>query len=204
MRPDCGGKNFVSRAPKLVPFFVSSVLIALADQIMKLAVVANFALGESLTIIPGFFSFTYYRNRGGAFSLLAGLPPVWGRTFFIVATLAALGFVFYLYRFNPPETRWGRVGLVMISGGGLGNLVDRVVYGEVIDFVLFYYRGYAWPAFNLADSCITVGVVFLAVDLFRNPYGEPSGGKPPSGDLPNGDLPGGSGSESGDGRISQA
>jgi len=165
----------VRRAPKLISFFVVSVLLALADQVTKLAVVAHFALGESLTIIPGFFNLTYYRNRGGAFGMLAGLPPIWGRLFFIVVTLAALGFVFYLYRFNPPQTRWGRAALYMISGGGLGNLVDRVAYGEVIDFVLIYFRGFFWPAFNLADSCITVGVAFLAVDLFRNPQGEPPG-----------------------------
>jgi signal peptidase II len=157
-----------------------SVLLAVADQILKRIVISNFRFGESLVIIPGFFNLTYLRNRGGAFSLLAGLPPVWGRVFFIVATAGALAFVFYLYRYHPPSNRWGRMSLFLIFGGGLGNLVDRVIYGEVIDYILLYYRDFYWPAFNLADSCISVGVVLLAVDIFRDP-GEDSGGEDMSG-----------------------
>ena len=68
------------------------------------------------------------------------------------------------------------MSLFLIFGGGLGNLVDRVIYGEVIDYILLYYRDFYWPAFNLADSCISVGVVLLAVDIFRDP-GEDSGGE---------------------------
>ena len=169
----------MSPRPPLVPFLALSALIAAADQIIKLAVAANFTLNESRAVIPGFFSLTYFRNRGGAFSLLAGLPPLWGRTFFITATLAALVFIFYLHRFNPPATRLGRFSLILVFGGGLGNLIDRVAYGEVIDFILLYYSGYYWPAFNLADSCISTGVVFMAVDIFRNPSGEPPDDEPP-------------------------
>ncbi len=159
-----------------LPLFVSvSVLLAVADQIVKWILVSNFRLGESLVVIPGYFNITYLRNRGGAFSLLAGLPPVWGRVFFIVATIGALAFVFYLYRYNPPENRWSRFSLFLIFGGGLGNLVDRATTGEVIDFLLLYYRDYYWPAFNLADSCISVGVVLLAIDIFRDSGGDPAG-----------------------------
>ncbi len=161
-----------------IPLFLSvSVLLAVADQILKRIVVSNFKFGESLVIIPGFFNLTYLRNRGGAFSLLAGLPPVWGRVFFIVATVGALAFVFYLYRYNPPSNRWSRLSLFLIFGGGLGNLVDRVFYGEVIDFILLYYRDFYWPAFNLADSCISVGVVLLAIDIFRDSDGDSGGGE---------------------------
>lgn len=159
-----------------LPLFLSvSVLLAVADQIFKWILVSNFRFGESLVVIPGFFNITYLRNRGGAFSLLAGLPPVWGRMFFIVATIGALAFVFYLYRYNTPENRWSRLSLFLIFGGGLGNLVDRVTTGEVIDFILLYYRDYYWPAFNLADSCISVGVVLLAIDIFRDSGGDPAG-----------------------------
>jgi len=157
----------VSARPRLSAFFLVAVLLALADQLLKRAVDASFAVGESRVLLPGFLNLTYLRNPGGAFSLLAGLPPAWGRGFFIAVTLAALAFVFYLYRWSPPPTRWGRLGLPAIFGGGLGNLVDRVATGEVVDFILLYYRDYHWPAFNLADSAITVGVVLLAVDALR-------------------------------------
>lgn len=168
-------------------FFIGlSVLLAVADQVVKWVLVSNFRLGESVVVIPGFFSITYLRNRGGAFSLLSGMPPIWGRVFFIVATIGALIFVFYLYRFNPPQNRWSRLSLFLIFGGGLGNLIDRVVTGEVVDFLLFYYRSYYWPAFNLADSCISVGVALLAVDIFRDSGGEPAERERMAGDTGNG------------------
>ena len=185
----------MSRRPPLAAFLSVSALLVLVDQITKYAVVASLFLNESQPIVPGFLSLTYYRNRGGAFSLFAWFPPFWGRTFFIVATLAALVFVFYLHRYSPPATRWGHFGLVLIFGGGLGNLVDRVVRGEVIDFILFYYGDFYWPAFNVADSCISVGVALLAVDIFVNPSGEPEADEPaaggPGGAVPGGTAPGG-------------
>ena len=106
--------------------------------------------------------------------MLSAIPPAWAQGFFVIATTLALGFVIYLYGWKTPENRWGRLALILIFGGGLGNLVDRVAYGEVIDFVDVFYGSYHWPAFNLADSCITVGVALLAVDIFRDP-GEESG-----------------------------
>ena len=161
------GRELAER-PRLGPFLLFAALYALADQLLKWAVVASLQLGESRTLIPGFANLTYLRNRGGAFSLLAGLPEGWGRAFFLVATLAALAFVLYLYRWSPPATRWGRFGLWAIFGGGAGNLVDRALHGEVVDFIDLHAGGYHWPAFNLADSGITVGVILLAVDLFRS------------------------------------
>ncbi len=195
----------MSRRTPLATFLSVSALLVLLDQITKYAVVASLFLNESRPIIPGFLSLTYFRNRGGAFSLFAWFPPFWGRTFFIVATLAALVFVFYFHRYSPPVTRWGRYGLILIFGGGMGNLIDRVVHGGVIDFILFYYGDFYWPAFNVADSCISVGVALLALDLFTNPYGEPeagepeigqpeaepSGGKSSGGNAPGGAVPGG-------------
>lgn len=153
----------------LKPFFLIAVLFALADQVLKQIVDKTFSLGDSLAVIPGFFNLVYLRNSGGAFSILDGLPPLWGRLFFICATLAALAFVLYLYRSHPPGNLWGRVGMILVFGGGLGNLVDRVAYGEVIDYLLFYYGRYHWPAFNLADSGITVGVGLMIVDMLRSP-----------------------------------
>lgn len=158
--------------PKLAPFLTFAALLAGADQLTKYAITSNFLFNESRTIIPGFLSVTHFRNRGGAFSLLSWLPLGWGRLFFIAATLGALVFIYYLFRSNELDSRLGRASLTLIAGGGLGNLIDRLVHGEVIDFILFYYQDYYWPAFNLADSCITVGVALLALEIFRNPYGQ--------------------------------
>lgn len=162
----------MNQRPRLAPFLIFAALLAGADQLIKYAVTSTFLFNESHTIIPGFLSITHFRNRGGAFSLLAWLPLGWGRMFFIAATLGALVFIYYLFRSNELDSRLGRASLTLIAGGGLGNLVDRVVHGEVIDFILFYYQDYYWPAFNLADSCITVGVALLALEILRNPYGE--------------------------------
>ena len=154
---------------RLGPFFAFAALFALSDQAIKRVVDAAFAPGESRVVVPGLFSLTHLRNPGGAFSVLDDLPPLWGRLFFICATLGALAFVLHLYRRRRLESRWGEAGLFLVFGGGLGNLIDRVAHGEVIDYLLFYYGAYHWPAFNLADSGITVGVCLLAVDLFRHP-----------------------------------
>ncbi len=167
----------MSRRPGLKPFFLIAALFALADQVLKQIVDKTFALGDSVMVIPGFFNLVYLRNSGGAFSILDGLPPLWGRLFFTCATLAALAFVLYLYRTHSPGNLWGRAGMILVFGGGLGNLVDRVAYGEVIDYLLFYYGQYHWPAFNLADSGITVGVGLMIVDLLRSPPETASKGK---------------------------
>lgn len=159
----------MSDGPALKPFFLIAALFALADQAIKQIVDKSFALGDSVVVLPGFFNLVYLRNPGGAFSILDGLPPLWGRLFFICATLAALAFVLYLYRTHSPGNLWAKAGMILVFGGGLGNLVDRIAYGEVIDYLLFYYGQYHWPAFNLADSGITVGVGLMIFDLLRNP-----------------------------------
>ncbi len=159
----------MNERPGLKPFFLIASLFALADQAIKQIVDRIFALSDSLAVIPGFFNLVYLRNSGGAFSILNGLPPMWGRLFFICANLAALLFVLYLYRTHASGNLWARSGMILVFGGGLGNLVDRVAYGEVIDYLLFYYGRYHWPAFNLADSGITVGVGLMIVDLLRSP-----------------------------------
>jgi signal peptidase II len=175
----------VNQRPRFAPFLTFAALLAVADQLTKYVVTSNFLFNESRIIIPSLLSITHFRNRGGAFSLLSWLPLGWGRMFFITATLGALVFIYYLFRSNELDSRRGRVSLTLIAGGGLGNLIDRLVHGEVIDFILFYHQDYYWPAFNLADSCITVGVALLALEIIRNPYGEPpdeAPGKEPGGE----------------------
>ena len=143
---------------------VTAVVLA-ADQASKLYIDRHFFPGESLTVWKHFFNITYVRNQGAAFGMLASsslrLP------FFIaVALLAALGILWYFRRLRP-EQRLLQFSLALIFSGALGNLLDRIRLGEVIDFLDAHWYAHHWPAFNVADSAITVGVALLLVDLWR-------------------------------------
>lgn len=135
------------------------------DQATKLYVDAHFALHESVPVIDGLFHLTYVRNKGAAFGILADssirIP------FFIgVSIVAMLGILWYL-RTLRDDQRLGMLGLALIFSGAAGNLIDRIRYGEVIDFLDVFWRQHHWPAFNVADSAITVGVALLLLDMWR-------------------------------------
>ena len=145
--------------------YTSLLLVAgitiLVDQGTKEIVLHAFSLHESLEIIPGFFSLTHIRNTGGAFGLWAG-EATWLRTlFFLVVSCLALGIIFYLYTRITDCRAWTAVAHAMIFGGALGNLIDRLRFGEVVDFLDFHIGTMHWPAFNVADSAISVGVAIL-------------------------------------------
>ena len=142
------------------------VLTAL-DAVTKWWVESDFIRGQSKAIVPGFLNFTLVYNRGAAFGQGRQLPMV----FFIVVSAIALGVVGYLYRRLKPEEGCSRWGLALIFSGAVGNLIDRIRLGYVIDFVDLYVGRYHWPAFNVADACITVGAVLFALDLIRRPKG---------------------------------
>ena len=137
--------------------------VILSDQLTKLHVVQTMRLHESIPIIPNLFSFTYIRNPGAAFGLLAGSSNAFRMVFFGITSIFALVLLgTILYRM--PERDWmGRLSVSAILGGAVGNLIDRLRYGEVIDFLDVYIDNYHWPAFNVADSAITVGVIFLII-----------------------------------------
>jgi signal peptidase II len=134
------------------------------DQATKAQVLLTMRLHESIPVVPGFFNLTYIRNPGAAFGLLASSGSTFRLIFFGVTSLFALvllGTIFYRLR----QDDWvGQVSIAAILGGAVGNLLDRLRFGEVIDFLDFYLHGYHWPAFNVADAAISVGVVFL---IFR-------------------------------------
>ena len=151
-----------------VIFFLVAAGIILVDQVTKGLVTQRFYLHESLEVIPGFFNLTYIRNTGGAFGLLAGEASHLRTGLFLGVSCVALGIILYLYARTPPGKLWLEIGLAMIFGGALGNLVDRVRLGEVVDFLDFYVGTFHWPAFNVADSAITVGVgIFCFYLLFK-------------------------------------
>ena len=143
-------------------------LVVLLDQATKLHIHARFTLHESRPIIDHFFDLTYVRNSGAAFGFLARRNPDFLRWFFPVMTVLALvALVVYFVRLpsGQPLTRWG---LCLIMGGALGNGIDRLWLGQVIDFLdVHWYNAYHWPAFNVADSAICIGVGCLFLDAFR-------------------------------------
>lgn len=143
---------------RYITFLLIVAAILLVDQVTKGLVAQRFLLFEDLEIIPGFFNLTHIRNTGGAFGVLAGEASRLRTGLFLAVSCVALGIVFYLYTRTPPGKRWLDAALAMIFGGALGNLIDRLRFGEVVDFLDFYVGTLHWPAFNVADSAISIGV----------------------------------------------
>ena len=148
------------RAKRLIIVIVAGLTLVL-DQATKLIIVKNLSLYETITVIPGFFNITRIHNPGGAFGFLAGQSPNVRLTLFILVSLMAAGFILYMYIRTPRQYRLLLASLALIFGGALGNLTDRVRSGTVVDFLDFYVRSLHWPAFNLADSAISVGMTVL-------------------------------------------
>ena len=142
-----------------------SLLVLVLDQLSKLWVVANFDLYESIQLIPQ-LNFTYVHNTGAAFSFLSSAGG-WQRWFFVgIALVASISLSVWLARLKPSE-RWMAVTLSLILGGAIGNVLDRIAYGYVIDFIDVYYQTWHWPVFNIADCAISVGVLMMLIDTFR-------------------------------------
>ncbi len=135
------------------------------DQATKWWVMANFSLYDLREVIPGFFNLVYLHNSGAAFSLLASVEGAWKQWFFIAVAVAALGFILVLFKQYCVANMGYTIALGLIGGGAVGNLIDRLRFGSVVDFLDFYAFGWHWPAFNVADSAICVGVGLF---LYRN------------------------------------
>ncbi len=145
-----------------------AVLIIILDQVTKMLVVSRIPVYGSITVIPGLFDLTHIYNPGGAFGFLAGKSSNLRHIFFLVASVIAMGMVIYLYVKTPPGYGFLSSGLSLILGGAVGNVIDRIRLGEVVDFLSFHLKGMHWPAFNIADSAITVGVgIFIYHLLFK-------------------------------------
>jgi signal peptidase II len=135
--------------------------ILVLDQVAKALVSAALRLHESRPIIPGFLSLTLVHNTGAAFGILAGESSPLRTVFFLVVSVVAMGVVLWLLWRLRPEQKVEAVALSLIFGGALGNVIDRIRFGKVIDFIDVFYRSYHWPAFNVADAAISVGVFLL-------------------------------------------
>ena len=141
-----------------------AAVIVVIDQITKYFIVQKFVLHETLYLTP-FFNLVRVHNTGAAFSMLADAGG-WQRVFFIAIAVVASVWVVWLLR-RHPEQKLFCLALAMILGGAIGNLIDRVLFGSVVDFVQVHYAGYFFPAFNVADSAITCGAGLLIWDGLR-------------------------------------
>ena len=148
-------------APTLTRWLLLAAFLLAADQLTKLWFDSSLRYGDRLNILP-FFDFTLLYNRGAAFSFLADQAG-WQRWFFTVLGLSASAFILWMMHKNRSQTRL-LLALALILSGALGNVIDRVAYGHVIDFLLFYWQNWYYPAFNVADSCITLGAILMILD----------------------------------------
>jgi signal peptidase II len=140
-------------------------IIVVLDQATKALVRARLPLHESVTVVPGFFDLTHVRNTGAAFGMLNSVDFEYKALVMVLVAVAALIAVASYALTLPADQRIARVGLALILGGAIGNLIDRATAGFVVDFVDVYWRGFHFWAFNVADSAITVGVVLMLLDL---------------------------------------
>lgn len=141
--------------------------ILVLDQTTKLLVLWHLPLHGMRAIVPGFFNLVHVRNTGGAFSMFAGSGSALRLGLFIGLAVIVLCIIFYAYSKVSKTDHWTRAAYSAIAGGALGNLLDRVRLGEVIDFLDFHAGSYHWPAFNVADMAITTGAIMLLVSLVR-------------------------------------
>jgi signal peptidase II len=162
-----GAKHDMSNGPepsataKRLIIIIVAGLTAVLDQASKYVILQQVGLYQTIAVIPGFFSITHIHNPGGAFGFMAGQSHLIRSLLFILVSLVATGFILYLYARTPRRYPFLLTALAMIFGGALGNLTDRVRKGVVVDFLDFHISGLHWPAFNLADSAISIGMAVL-------------------------------------------
>ena len=153
---------------KFLMLFTIAGLVVILDQASKWLISSSLSYYEEVKVIPGFFNLIYIHNPGGAFGLFAKNQGNLQSMMFIIIAVAAMGLVLYLYKNTPSEYPVLSVGFALIFGGALGNIIDRIRLGEVIDFIDLYINHIHWPAFNIADSAISIGmVIFGFYILFR-------------------------------------
>jgi signal peptidase II len=156
---------------KYVLLSVITPLIIVVDQWTKYLVLQKFRLGETIPMILGFFNLTYIRNTGAAFGLLAQADPSFRIPFFVTVPLIALVAVGYIFRKIDDRDYRLSISLSLVISGAIGNLIDRLQMGYVVDFLDFHWGyGYHFPAFNVADSAICVGVAILVLDLLTEKH----------------------------------
>jgi signal peptidase II len=160
------------RMPRKYTLLLITVgIVVICDQISKLYVDAVMWPHQSITVIENFFNITYIRNPGGAFGLFARAERWIVRPLLLGLSAVTMVIILLIYRSTPADRSLIRLAFSLILGGAIGNLIDRVRFDEVIDFLDVHWYHYHWPAFNIADAAITIGVVLLCWDLL---FGKPA------------------------------
>jgi signal peptidase II len=153
---------------KYIKLVAVSGIIILLDQFSKGLILRYLPFNRTIAVIKGFFNITHVLNPGGAFGLMANLSPILRSIIFLFISSVAVGLIFYFYKKTPAEHSWLAAAFALIFGGAIGNLIDRIRFGMVIDFLDFYVGNLHWPAFNIADSAISIGIgIFLYHLIFK-------------------------------------
>ena len=137
------------------------------DQWTKYTIQQRLVLYQKVEVIHRFFNLVHVRNTGGAFGIFGGERGGLGSLLFVVVSLIAVGCVLVFFIKTREDEKMISLSLSLVLGGAIGNLIDRFRYGEVVDFLDFYFRSYHWPAFNIADSVICIGIGLMALELLR-------------------------------------
>jgi len=153
--------TFGTPSASLLPWLGLALILLIADQFTKVLILGYYQLGDA-THVTNFFNVVRVHNSGAAFSFLASASG-WQRWFFTVIGIAAALFILWMLKSHPGQKLFS-FALACILGGAVGNVIDRLLYGYVVDFLDFHYAGWHFPAFNIADSAITVGAVCLILD----------------------------------------
>ena len=147
---------------RLITIVTTTILL---DQTTKYFVMKRMSVGESIPLIDGLLNLTFVFNPGAAFGFLSSASEKFRVPFFFLISVVAIGVVLVIYFKGARENILLQVGLSLVLGGAVGNLIDRIFFKKVIDFIDLYYKQFHWPAFNIADSAITIGVFILIVDM---------------------------------------
>jgi signal peptidase II len=147
-------------------FIGLATIVVLIDQVSKWLASSQIPPHHILSVIPGFFNIVLVKNRGMAFGLLNQAHSELSSLFLLAAMIAAIGAILFFFWIKKDQL-WLTIGLSLILGGAVGNLIDRIQLGYVIDFLDFFVSGYHWPAFNMADSAVTVGTLWLLFNVIK-------------------------------------
>jgi signal peptidase II len=151
-------------------FYLIALAILLLDQASKQVIIRTLRLGQSIPVIPGFFDIVYVLNPGAAFGFLATLSEQVRNPFFILISIVAVTLIIFYHARYLRSHRLASVALGLILGGAIGNLMDRLRHGVVVDFLDIHVYQYHWPAFNVADSAISIGVSLMILDMLLEWY----------------------------------
>jgi signal peptidase II len=154
------------------PWFIISLAVLAADRLTKIMIQQFTPRGWRRVVFPGFFDLVHTQNSGIAFGLLADSRLPWVRVALIILSVAAAAAMAWLLLAGHATGQRSRAGIALILGGAAGNLLDRLLNGGVVDFLLFYFRQFEWPAFNVADSAIVVGAALVLLDLLFSKHPE--------------------------------